>query len=348
MVAVDEATLKSLTQQVQLNCDISDARYARDYTMCIYLLKMREMYRWEKGFDYSARLSKDDLGNWLTAREAYWGELEENEYQPITLDQHQWFPFDDDLINASLSKLDLLYSGGIGAWRKPNFFLAELCQTEELDGRTIHVAGTEYARDISAPPAMTRDNHVYVRRESLRRMIWEKVEEWYWKKESEHPMAHLIKQYPFDDNLDSALDAVTNDEVQTLVWHELGEVEAGKILGEQWEEMLSEVGRTPFELLARAVRDHMADTLVTLPRLLEKDNPAALHFYMANLSGMRRDIFPSLKKGYQHWLAGGREKELVEAIETGRRHWRETADSMLSLFNTEKKVPVIEAEGIRL
>ena len=40
--------IKQLSDTVQLNCHISDARHAGNYTLCIYLLKMREFYRWEK------------------------------------------------------------------------------------------------------------------------------------------------------------------------------------------------------------------------------------------------------------------------------------------------------------
>ncbi|HKJ07631.1 MAG TPA: hypothetical protein VKA76_00940, partial [Gammaproteobacteria bacterium] len=50
--------LRTLCAKVQKNCHISDARYAGDYTLCIYLLKMREYYRWEKGYSLDASLNK--------------------------------------------------------------------------------------------------------------------------------------------------------------------------------------------------------------------------------------------------------------------------------------------------
>ena len=36
---------RDLIQTVQRNCHIADARHAGDYTLCVYLLKMREFYR---------------------------------------------------------------------------------------------------------------------------------------------------------------------------------------------------------------------------------------------------------------------------------------------------------------
>ena len=40
--------LQSLRRSVQRNCDISDAEFAQSYSLCTYLLKMRELYRWER------------------------------------------------------------------------------------------------------------------------------------------------------------------------------------------------------------------------------------------------------------------------------------------------------------
>jgi len=37
------------------------------------------------------------------------------------------------------------------------------------------------------------------------------------------------------------------------------------------------------ELYVRAARDHLADCLVTLPALLEREDHAALHYYFAYL-----------------------------------------------------------------
>ena len=345
MVTASDEMLNALVATVQLNCDISDALYAREYTMCIYLLKMRELFRWEQAFGYADRLPKEDLGEWLVAREAHWETLDGQEYAPLPLQGQEFDPFADNAINDRLSAYGLVYSGGIGTWRKPHFFLAELERRESLDGRRIFIAGREMARDITAPPAMTRDGNVFVRRESLRRMIWEKVEEWQWRKDYEHPMAHLVRAYGLNDDIDSGIDRLTDDEIETLILHELGEIEAGKRLGGEWEQMLAKSGRTRFELVARAVRDHLADTLITLPGLLERDDPAALHFFMANLSGLRRELFPSLRDANTTWLQEGRIEPLLEAVEKGRIHWEAVAHRLLTA-HLEQPEPVARTEEI--
>ena len=62
--------LPELADAVQRNCDISDARYAGDYGMCTFLLKMREYYRWEHELPFTRALPRAELGDWLSAREA--------------------------------------------------------------------------------------------------------------------------------------------------------------------------------------------------------------------------------------------------------------------------------------
>ena len=69
--------------------------------------------------------------------------------------------------------------------------------------------------------------------------------------------------------------------------------------------MISAFPRSRLELMARAVRDHLADALSTLPSLIERAHPPSLHFYFANLSGMRKQIYPALLNAYQHWVECG-------------------------------------------
>lgn len=323
--------LHTLTAQVQHNCHISDAQHARNYSLCIYLLKMREYFRWEMGYGYDARLPEKQLGDWLVERERLWGDLEEQDYHPIELHTAQFAPFEPEALNDRLLPDGLVYSGGYGGLSKPHFFLAELHRVEERHGRRILVTGKEYARDLTAPPAMTLGDEVYVRRESLRRMLWEKIEEWRWRRR-ENAMARAIAFYPVDSALESALDSMTTTETEAVILHELGETEAGILFGPAWEQMLNALWHTRAELTARAVRDHLADCLVTLPTLLEEERIASLHFYFANLSGMRQALFPSLQVAYRQWLEQDSLALLRETISRGREHWLRAGTRLLQAY----------------
>lgn len=327
--------VRQLQETVQANCHISDARFASDYTLCVYLLKMREFFRWENGLDYGASLSGESVGNWLTEREQLWESLENAAFSPLAIDGTAYQPFDSAGINKALNPHGLIYSGGYGTKSKPVFFLAELERTIEHKGYHVYVAGRELARDLTAPPAMSLDRRIYIRRESLRRMLWEKLEEWRWNK-PDNAMGRAIRFYNFDDDLSGSLDTMTNNEVEALVLHEIGEIRAGEHLGEDWHQMLQSFPRSRLELMARAVRDHLADALSTLPTLLERMDPPSLHFYFANLGGMRKMIYPTLMDAYNQWTESGRTDRLRKQIDIGKRHWLHLARQMLDLHQKDK------------
>ena len=67
-----ENILPSLSERVQYNCHITDATHAGQYTLCIYLLKMREYFRWETGRGFNSPINKEQLGQWLIEREGLW------------------------------------------------------------------------------------------------------------------------------------------------------------------------------------------------------------------------------------------------------------------------------------
>jgi len=322
--------LSGLSATVQRNCHISDALHARNYTLCTYLLKMREYYRWEQGYPFNVSLPKDELGNWITEREALWEQLEANGFEPLRLGQSEIDPFETAAINLELTAQGLVYSGGYGGHAAPHFFLADLLRAEQRDGLPVLIAGREHARDMAAPPAMLLNGTLFIRRESMRRMLWEKIEEWRWKKPQD-AMARAMAHYAFDADFEQALEQMTDNEVESALLHELGEWRAEARLGEDWPALLLAVSGTRGEIVARAVRDHVADCISTLPTLLERENEAGLHFYFANLKGMRRELFPELTEAYQRWLDGDQLQALRAMVRQGAERWTATAQHLLQL-----------------
>lgn len=322
--------LSSLRNTVQRNCHISDALHARNYTLCTYLLKMREFYRWEKGFPFDVSLPKDDLGDWITEREALWERLEIDRFEPLRLDQNEIDPFETSAINQELTAQGLVYSGGYGGYAAPHFFLADLLRAERREGLPVLIAGREHARDMAAPPAMLLDGTLFIRRESMRRMLWEKIEEWRWKQHQD-AMARAMALYDFDTDFEQALEQMTDNEVESALLHEIGEWRAEALLGEDWPALLLAVSGSRGEIVARAVRDHLADCISTLPTLLEQENAAGLHFYFANFKGMRRELFPELSEAYQRWVEGDRLQGLRAMVLQGAERWAKTAMHVLQL-----------------
>lgn len=323
-----EPQIADLARAVQHNCDISDARHGTDYSLCVYLMKMREYYRWERRLPYGVALKKDQVGGWLERREALWEELEAQELVPIIVAGEAFDPFETTAINARLGPEGLVYSGGLGQHAKPHFVLGDLERQQRNGDCAVYVVGNEYARDLAAPPAMTCGDAIFLRRESLRRLLWEKLESWRWNR-PDNALGRAFSCYDFDRALDASLTAMTEREIQSVLWHEQGEYEVGCRFGEAWNQMLLDLVQTPAEIMARAVRDHLADCLVTLPALAEAGDAPSLHFYVGNLSHMRRAIFPALETAYDQWRSGGGTAPIAEVAARGREHWDALARAML-------------------
>jgi len=334
-----------LCETVQKNCDISDAHHAANYTLCVYLLKMREYYRWDNGFSYNDVLPKEDVGNWVQERESLWEKIENQAFVPLEINRKEYDPFDTENINKALAPTGYVYSGGMGLRAAPHFFLAKLEEKEVYNDFTMYVSADECARDLTAPPAMTQGKNVFIRREALRRYLWEKFTEWQWHK-YENAMSRALSFYDFENDIDQALEQMTDNELQAVTLHEIGEFTASQQLGNRWREMIVSLPWSRAEFLSRAVKDLLADCLSTLPGLIENYNPASLHFYAANLDAMRKELFPSFHVAYQIWADTEETQPLKVLAEKGAQHWTTLAQEMLNLYQENKNIYLDKLEAL--
>jgi hypothetical protein len=328
--------LPQLASVVQRNCDISDARHAGDYGLCTFLLKMREYYRWENELPFARSLPKDELGEWLKSREQAWQDIEEDEFEPLPLARGALDPFEAAAANRELLPQGGVYGAGYGRMGKPVFFLGELRRIEEREGLTICVSSCEYARELAAPPAMLQGRTVYVRLESVRRTLWERIEEWQWRKQG-GAMARVLASYDFLADPERALARMAQNETESMILHEIGEARAGELLGEAWGGMALAASATRAEIAMRAVRDLLADCLSTLPALLERGNAPALHFHFATYDALRRQLFPQALEAYGDYARCGATERLWRVVREGRERWLEAARRLLALTPEERE-----------
>jgi hypothetical protein len=340
----------ALVAAVQANCNLSDARHARNMTLCTYLLEMREHYRWEQGMPLTASLPRAEVGAWIAGREALWSDLEDAEYRPLPLGGALVDPFDATVLNRELLPRKLVYGAGIGRFGKPQFFLGELEREEARDGVRILVARREFARDLSPAPAALRDGTIYVRLESLQRVLAERAEAWE-RKRTDGALKSALVAHGFERDPEAALESMAAAEAETLILHELGEHAAARQLSPAWERMLAAFTRRPAELFARAARDHLADCTTTLPGLLERNAETPLHLWFAGLDGMRRELFPRVVGAYDAWRGGDRGISLSATIIAGAAHWRDVCARTLVLYERhdhdwEMAVEALAAEPV--
>ena len=316
---------------VQNNCDIADARHAREMGMCNYLLARRDFYRWELGVPLGHQMKKSDIGNWLSQRETRWNEIENDDYRSIQIDGQDHDPFDYALINLKLADHGLAYGSGYGYWGKPQFFLANLVSCEHRSGLEIFKAGQEFARNIAAPPAAQNHNTIFIRMDIMQRWLFGKVEIWGTNK-TESALKSMLDCYGVSESVESKLAMIAEHESETLILHEVGEAMATPLLGDVWNEMLSSFNLRRCELISRAVRDNLADCLSTLPELISRGESCSLHFYFSNFEGMRQSLFPTLSLAYKHWISSGDFTLLLNAVASGREYWLKAAKELLNTW----------------
>jgi uncharacterized protein DUF6866 len=334
-----------LIEAVQRNCDISDAQHAGQLTMCNYLLAMRELYCWENELPLTAQPSREDLGCWLTEREAFWNELESSDFEPLPLGEHQLDPFDTAGVNAKLIPEGFIYGSGYGRFHQPQFFLGRLLRREVREGMDVLVAGCEYARGLAAPPAAYQNGAVFLRQEALRRWLWEKIELW-GARRPDGALKSALECYGFDQEPEAALATLADSESEAIILHEMGEGRADGLLGPSWKDMLASFHGKRAEILARAVRDNLADCLSTLPALLAREAACSIHFYFANFDGLRRQLFPMLASAYGAWRNSGDASPLGAAAAAGREHWLGTARRLMVLHEEDANQAEVRIEAL--
>jgi len=330
--------LSRFVDAVQTNCHIADARHAGEMPLCIYLLQLREFYRWQRGLAFGAELPRAALGAWIAEREALWDGLAEHAIGALPCADAQVDAFDAATINIALRSSGWYYGAGLIGPGRPVFFVAELdrADTVDVDGETIDVAvcGRELARGLAAPPAVLAPGpQIVLRRAALARWLWEKFEA-HGLRPGHGPFAELARERGLaaSADFDAALPQLLDELAPVLLLHEVGELRAGRTLGQRWGELrIAVADDRRAELRLRAVRDHIADCGTTLPALLRAGAATPLHFWFAGYEGHREALFPGLPRAYAAWRDGDGGSALARAAAAGAAHFEALAGELLAL-----------------
>ncbi len=326
VASTPRAELAALVDVVQRNCDLADARHAREKSMCTYLLDMREHFCWAAQLPVGATPDRARLSEWIAQRERSWEQLPASgaTFAPLPLGSGV-DPFDDDAANRHLAAHGWVYGAGIGLFGAPLFFLAERASEQVRDGAHVIVTGREWARGMAAPPAVSRGHTVIVRLDALRRWLWTRAEAGS-RRTGDSAFGAALRAYSGADPA-SGVEQMARGETETLILHELGELRAGELLGADWERMITAAARRT-ELVLRAVRDLLADCLVTLPQLLARDARASLLFWYATFDGLRRQLAPELAGPFRAQPQRIDCAALDAAARAGASRWLECASGL--------------------
>lgn len=303
--------IESITSQVKHNCNISDARHWGDYSLCGLLLRLRELYRSEQGIPLWGKMPQEDIGRWISTRESLWRELQDKELTPISLNGNVFGPFETEKINAKLEKHGLIYGAGLGVYRKPCFFLADLLTKKTMNGFDVYVAGAEYARDLSDHPAMLQEHVIYARVAPTKLLIWARFEEMRCKGKS--ALLFAFSNYGISsgetpsEDIERRIALIAHAEAETYIHHEIGEAVEGEKIGGEWKAFLTSLPAGRVELFARAVKDILADTgdHGMLNYIIHNRKAGSLGFYLVFLSGMRKLLFPEMHNAFSLFVGSG-------------------------------------------
>jgi hypothetical protein len=299
------------------------------------------MYKWEKGLEPWVENESQEILEWIELKEEQWGELAEQDFSDLTILGSRYDPFDIRGINGVLNPHGYFYGAGYVHSLKPSFCLANLNEKREVDGYAVYILGRELARDLLTMPALTQDDSIVVRLESAKLFFWDLI--LFTKKSGQDALRFGLESHGLKIHDSKALHRnlarLSADEMDTFMYHELGELKETSFERTVWREIIATFPHTPIELLARTVKDILADTneYGTLRHIVDKRKAASLGFYVAFLDGLRKEIFPELPEVFKEFVLTNRWEVIEQAISTGYRTAKEYAESMSSIYQKGKE-----------
>jgi hypothetical protein len=353
--------LTTLITAVQHNCNISDARDHGVYSMCTMVLKLRNLYKWEKGLEPWQEPESADLLDWIEAKENSWATIAGEVYQPLLVADRTLAPFDLEEINAALNGT-LLYGAGFGRSMKAVFFLAEQLEQRSVEGCPVVILGAELAREMASPFAMVQDGQIIIRKEALRYFLWDQVQEV--RSSCRTSLHHALQAYGVlrDGQLDhekfrDALDTIVEQEMDLFIYHEVGEILQEDLASESLRRIVDHFPGSALEFVGRAVKDILADTHPRglLAYVIRQRRQSSLALYLTFFDALREKLFPEIVEAWRLFYTDGEWRQIEEArsacwlrnrkiartiTETAEMIDKENDEKIIGYFNTHVLKPL--------
>ncbi len=334
--------IAELGPQVLANCRRSDAEVSGRFSLCGLLLRMRNLYKWEQGLPPWREERPERMLEWVAEREELWGGLLGEGPRELNLAGRVFDPFDLEGINTLLAPAGLVYGAGLAGGLLPVFFLGSLNRAWGVDGLSVRTVGEEFSRDIFFLPGMRQGPNIYLRRGPLAYLLWDKLAD---PRPSLQRFLRLgLAGYGLDLNSIlkeptwEALEPVIDGEMQSVLWHELGEAESGEAALSLLHRVLEAHAGGELEHFTRGVKDLLADTgpRGRLARIIEARAQGQLGFFPAWLAGFPRLIFPEIDAAVMEFMAGAG----WEAIEEARAlAWERAGQAAARLWEVVEDAP---------
>lgn len=332
-------TLNSLREQVLKNCLISEANYAGTFSLCGLVLRLRDLYKWEKGLRPWVEPDSAVLLEWIEQRESSWDPWVDREFQPLIVGGVVRDPFDVEGINALLADLGLVYGAGYVEGLRPSFFLGAVGEIRKVDGALIFSVEREIVRDVFASPAMRQGSRIYIRHQPMLSFLWDQIFEM--RPSARSALRFAFSAYSLDvdavaqfpQRYAEALQTIAREQLETWTYHELGEFHEEAFRGHLWHDIVATYPNTPIEVYARVLKDLCADTddMGLLRHIVENRHRAALAFYVAFLRPFTRLLFPEILTAFSAFRKSGRWELIENTRRTAKEKFHDRATRLAGL-----------------
>ncbi len=298
-----------LLNDIQYNCDVSDARDHGIYSMCSMVLKLRGLYKWEHRIEPWKEPESADLLDWIEAKETYWETLAACDFHPVHLQGTCVDVHDTAALNSDLMVKNLFYGAGHGRSMKSVFFLSQVVDRYEVEDQPVVLLGPDYAREMAAPFALVQDNQVIIRLDSLRFFLYDHLQEL--RSSCRTSFRFFLDQYELlqGDTLDqqrlpAVLEQIVTRELDLFIFHEVGEILDKSLNRTTLHYLFERFGGSVIEFVCRAVKDVLADTHPRglLAHIIKERKESTLSLYVSFLDGLRAELFPEMSQAWNRFL----------------------------------------------
>ena len=288
--------LEDLLPAVRKNCLISDATHSGFYSVCGLFLRLKDQHLWEKGLPPWTDTDKQALLEWIEEKENRWLEHLDLPFDDLRLDGRRLNYLDTRRMNALLLPQGLYYGAGYGRGFKPTFFLGKVIEKRDFQGFTVIVLDEEYASDLVVTPAVRRGKWIILRLTPLRFLLWGKIQEIEHLEREATKTALLFYGWDPKKPPEKQLEGIAREELETILYHELGEARDRALPLTLWAGLLSRFPHSRIEIFLRSLKDLLGDThpAGTLRYVIQNRKAGSFAFYVSNLKGMARLLAPEL------------------------------------------------------
>jgi len=304
-------------------------------------LRLRDLYKWEKGLDPWIEEDSSKILEWIGEKEEKWEKLAEDDFGEIEFLGTKYDPFDARRINALLEPKGVIYGAGYVHGLKPSFLLAIVEDKRQIDGYPVYILGRELARDLLTVPALSQDNCIFIRKEAAKLFLWNQI--FLMKKSGRDALRVALENYGIEEQDQKALQRnlakISAAETETYIYHELGEIRDTVFDRDIWRNIVSTFPHTPVELLARTVKDLLADTneYGRLRYITRERKTASIALYVAFLDGLRKELFRELIEAFEEFVRTRDWEVIEEAISVGYDTGKQHAEVITNIYQRAKQ-----------